>query len=189
MLASGSPRRQELLRDAGYDFEVVRSEIEERFDPQLSLGEITIWNAMRKGMSVARARSDAVVLAADTLVSLDDQIIGKPKNMGDAMAILRKLSGRTHQVCTGVFVGCRADSVLSVFREVSRVTFRQMNEEDLRDYLSSVNPLDKAGAYGAQEKGAQIIANIDGSHSNVVGLPMEQTIAALKSFRVHPRSA
>jgi septum formation protein len=187
VLASGSPRRQELLQEAGYDFEIVRSEMEERLDPQLSLGEITIWNAMRKGISVARAHPSAVVLAADTLVSLGGEIIGKPVDMADALAILRRLSGRTHQVCTGVFVGRRADSVFSVFREVSHVTFKTLNEQGLRDYLESVNPLDKAGAYGAQEKGAQIIAKIDGPRSNVVGLPMAQTTAVLRNFGVVPR--
>lgn len=189
MLASGSPRRRELLQEAGYDFEIVRSEIEERFDPQLSLGEVTIWNAMRKGISVARAHPSAVVLAADTLVSLDDEIIGKPADMADALATLRRLSGRTHQVCTGVFVGRRTDSAFSVFREVSQVTFKTLNEHGLRDYLELVNPLDKAGAYGAQEMGAQIIAKIKGSRSNVIGLPMEQTAVALKNFSVVPRRA
>jgi len=189
VLASGSPRRQELLREAGYIFKVVRSKIEERFDPQLSLVEITIWNALRKGVAVARVHPGAVVLAADTLVSLGGEIIGKPKDMEDAMAILREMSGQTHQVCTGVFVGRRADSAFSVFHEVSHVTFKKLNEQGLRDYFSSVNPLDKAGAYAAQEKGADIIAKIDGSRSNVVGLPMEQTVAALKNFRVRPRKA
>jgi septum formation protein len=189
VLASGSPRRQELLREAGYNFKIVRSGIEERLDPQLSLVEITLWNALRKGISVAHAHPDAVVLAADTLVSLDGEIIGKPRNMKDARAILRRMSGRTHQVCTGVFVGRRADSAFSVFHEVSHVTFKKLNEHGLRDYLSTVNPLDKAGAYAAQEEGAQIIAKIDGSRSNVVGLPMEQTVVALKNVRVGPRNA
>jgi septum formation protein len=189
VLASGSPRRQELLREAGYNFKIVRSGIEERLDPQLSLVEITLWNALRKGISVAHAHPDAVVLAADTLVSLDGEIIGKPRNMKDARAILRRMSGRTHQVCTGVFVGRRADSAFSVFHEVSHVTFKKLNEHGLRDYLSTVNPLDKAGAYAAQEEGAQIIAKIDGSRSNVVGLPMEQTVVALENVRVGPRNA
>ncbi len=189
LLASGSPRRQELLHEAGYEFEIVRPKIAERFDPQLSLGEITIWNAMRKGISVARAYPDAVVLAADTLVALGSDIIGKPKDMAEALAILRRLTGRTHQVCTGVFVGRRADSEFSVFREVSHVTFKKLNEDALRDYLSLVNPLYKAGAYAAQERGAQIIAKIDGSRTNVVGLPMEQAAATLKSFSVFPRRA
>ena len=144
---------------------------------------------MRKGVAVARVHPGAVVLAADTLVSLGGEIIGKPKDMEDAMAILREMSGQTHQVCTGVFVGRRADSAFSVFHEVSHVTFKKLNEQGLRDYFSSVNPLDKAGAYAAQEKGADIIAKIDGSRSNVVGLPMEQTVAALKNFRVRPRKA
>ena len=178
-----------MLREAGYHFRIVRPKITERFDPQLSLGEITIWNAMRKGISVARAHPGAVVLAADTLVALGSDIIGKPKDMAEALAILRRLTGQTHQVCTGVFVGRRADSEFSVFREVSHVTFKKLNEDALRDYLSLVNPLDKAGAYGAQENGAQIIAKIDGSRTNVVGLPMERTVAVLKNFSVLPRRA
>ncbi len=189
MLASGSPRRRALLREAGYHFEIFRSTIEERFDPQLTLVEITIWNALRKGVSVARAHPSAVVLAADTLVSLDGEVIGKPKDMEEAKEILRKMSGRTHQVCTGVFVGRRADSAFSVFHHVSHVTFKKLNEQGLADYLSSVNPLDKAGAYAAQEQGAQIIAKIDGSRSNVIGLPMEETAAALTNFGVAPADA
>jgi septum formation protein len=187
VLASASPRRQDLLQEAGYDFKIVRPEIEERFDPHLSLGEVTIWNAMRKGIFVAPAHSSAVVVAADTLVSLGGEIIGKPADMADALAILRRLSGRTHQVCTGVFVGRRADSAFSVFREVSHVTFKTLSEQGLKDYLESVNPLDKAGAYGAQDRGTQIIAKIEGSRSNVIGLPMEQTAEALKNFGVVPR--
>lgn len=187
LLASGSPRRCDLLRAAGYHFKVVRPAIDERSDRHLTLGEITLWNAVRKGISVARLHPTTIVIAADTLVSLDGEIIGKPADLAEALVILRKLNGRTHQVCTGVFVGRRADSRFNIFREVSQVTFRQLSDQGLRDYLSAVDPLDKAGAYAAQEKGAEIIANIEGSRSNVIGLPMKRTAAALQDFGIKPR--
>jgi septum formation protein len=184
VLASGSPRRQKLLHAAGYDFKVVGSNLEERFEPELSVGELTLWNAMHKGFSVARAYPEAVVLAADTLVSLSGRIMGKPRDMAEALTMLRQLNGRVHQVCTGVFVGRRSESAFSVFREISHVTFRKLDQAGLRRYLSLVNPLDKAGAYAAQENGEEIIAGIDGSRSNVIGLPLEQTAAALRAFEI-----
>ena len=189
LLASNSPRRRELLTDAGFDFEVFAPKVAERFDVDLTLRELTALNAMRKGLSVARAHPKHLVLAADTLVAIDDQILGKPKNKRDAVAMLQRLSGRTHEVCSSVFI-CQLTSARSTsFSELSRVHFRELSRAKIDNYFTRVNPLDKAGAYAAQGFGSKIIEKIDGSYTNVVGLPMERTVPALAQFGIEPRPA
>jgi len=189
LLASASPRRRQLLRAAGFEFESVRSSIAEKFDSNLTLFELTTFNATHKGMSVARRHPEKVVLAADTLVALEDQVIGKPADMREALEILRRLSGRVHEVCTAVFICHRAEKRAVTFCEKSSVQFRRLTSNMIRDYLARINPLDKAGAYAAQGAGAEIIARIDGSFTNVVGLPMERTVVELGRFGIRPRSA
>jgi septum formation protein len=189
LLASISPRRRELLAAAGFEFESMSPRVSERFDVDLTLRELTAFNAIRKGRSVARLRPDAVVLAADTLVGLDDEIIGKPADLDQAAKILRRLSGRVHQVCSAVFICHLASARSTSFHEISRVCFHRLNREEIDNYLAQVNPLDKAGAYAAQGGGAAIIARIEGSFSNVVGLPMEKTVAALAAFGIKPAPA
>lgn len=184
MLASCSPRRAALLSEAGFEFESVTPRVAEKFDVDLTLRELTMWNAIRKGMSVAQAHPDTIVLAADTLVALDDEIIGKPADFEQAAQILRRLSGRTHEVCSAVFICHFAAARSTTFHEVSRVRFRRLSSATIENYLAKVNPLDKAGAYAAQDRGPETIAKIEGSFSNVVGLPMEKTIAALAEFGI-----
>ena len=104
MLASSSPRRAALLSESGFEFEIASPRVAEKFSTTLTLREVTLWNAIRKGMSIAQTRPDAVVIAADTLVALDDRIIGKPADLSEAAQILRRLSGRTHQVCSSVAI-------------------------------------------------------------------------------------
>ena len=146
-----------------------------------------MWNAMRKGVSVARTYPDKIVLAADTLIALDDEIIGKPADLEEAAQILRRLSGRTHEVCSAVFI-CRLSSGTSTtFHEISRVRFRRLSGAAIANYFAKVNPLDKAGAYAAQGSGTEIITKIDGSYTNVVGLPMGKTVAALAKFGIQPK--
>lgn len=186
LLASTSPRRIELLGAAGFRFETVSPEIDERFDVDLTLRELTGFNALRKGMAIARKNPQQVVLAADTLVSLGHEVIGKPVDLADARKILRRLSGRTHEVCSAVFIAHRVARKSTLFHEISRVRFRRLTGARIDDYLAKVNPLDKAGAYAAQGFGAQIIEEIDGSFTNVVGLPMDKTIAALAEFGLRP---
>jgi septum formation protein len=176
-----------LLAEAGFEFESVSPGVAEKFDVDLTLRELTIRNAMRKGVAVARAHPDKVVLAADTLVALDDEIIGKPANLEQAAQILRRLSGRTHEVCSAVFICHFAAARSATFHDVSRVRFRRLSSAMIENYLAKVNPLDKAGAYAAQGSGAEIIAEIEGSYTNVVGLPMEKTLAALAEFGIHPK--
>jgi septum formation protein len=182
ILASSSPRRRELLKRAGYQFEVVSTEVKERVSAQLSLRELTIANATRKALALGRKEAGAVILAADTLVSLEGEILGKPRNIEDARAILQRLNGRTHKVCTAVFI--IAPSKYISFADVSRVKFRRLSKREIDNYIADINPLDKAGAYAAQGVGSRIIESIEGSVSNVIGLPMERTTEALKQFGI-----
>jgi septum formation protein len=188
VLASASPRRRRLLIAAGFEFESVRSAIGEKFDSNLTLRELTAYNATRKGISVARRYPQKVVLAADTLVALENEVIGKPADMREAVEILRRLSGRVHEVCTAVFICHSAEKRAVTFCEKSSVRFRRLTSNMIHDYLTRINPLDKAGAYAAQGAGAEIIARIDGSFTNVVGLPMERTAIELRGFGIEPRS-
>jgi septum formation protein len=187
VLASGSPRRSALLVEAGFEFESVSPRVAEKFDVNLTLRELTTWNAIRKGTSVARAHPDKIVLAADTLIALDEEIIGKPAHFDEAVQILRRLSGRTHEVCSAVFI-CHLKTAKSVtFCEISHVRFRYLSNAKIESYLAKIDPLDKAGAYAAQGSGAGIIAKINGSYTNVVGLPMEKTVVTLAKFGVRPK--
>ena len=186
LLASSSPRRQELLHAAGFEFRVTAPSVTEKTDPHLTAREVTAWNAMRKGLIIARAHPGEIVLAADTVVVLGPEIIGKPNDIDDAMRILGRLSGRSHHVCSSVFVAHLSAARVKMFCEISEVRFRKLNERQIRDYLRKIDPLDKAGAYAAQGYGAEIINWIEGSYSNVVGLPMEKTAAILKQFGIQP---
>lgn len=137
---------------------------------------------MRKGAAVLSQRPDATVLAADTDVALEGEVLGKPADLRQAREFLRRLSGRTHQVYSSVFVADNDRSQLVT--ELSHVTFRRLAERDITAYFAKVNPLDKAGAYAAQGNGADIIERIDGSYTNVIGLPMERTLELLREFGI-----
>jgi septum formation protein len=189
VLASSSPRRVALLSEGGFEFEIASPRVTEKFSTTLTLREVTLWNAIRKGMAIAQTRPDAVVLAADTLVALENQIIGKPANLSEAAQILQRLSGRTHQVCSAVAIYHQTLGKSAVFHESSRVRFRRLSDAMIQSYLAKVDTLDKAGAYAAQGGGAEIIAKIEGSFTNVVGLPMEKTVVELAKFRIRPKIA
>jgi septum formation protein len=186
LLASNSPRRRELLSEAGFDFATFSPDVEERFDVDLTLRELTMFNASRKALAAARAHPKKVVLAADTLVAIDDHVLGKPGDKSEAIAMLERLSGRAHEVCTSVIICELARARSTSFCEISRVYFRKLNRAQIESYFKRVNPLDKAGGYAAQGFGKQIIEKIDGSYTNVVGLPMEKTIPALEEFGIQP---
>ena len=187
VLASASPRRRELLAEAGFEYEVVAPEISEVISTDITLSEVTSWNALRKGLAVARRRPGDVVLAADTLVALDNQILGKPADYAEAVRILGLLSGRTHEVTTGVFVAHLYAGQAETFCVTSQVTFKKLSDQAIEDYLTRIDPFDKAGAYAAQGEGGMIVARIAGSRSNVIGLPLEKTRAALARFGFRPR--
>jgi nucleoside triphosphate pyrophosphatase len=188
VLASASPRRYTLLAAAGFKFEVARAAVAERFDRNLTLRELTLFNAARKALFIARSQPYAVILAADTLVAIDHETIGKPADLKEAAKVLSRLSGRTHHVCTAVAIFQLSKARVSIFSEISHVHFRTLTTNAIRAYLAKVNPLDKAGAYAAQDIGSEIIESIDGSFTNVVGLPMERTKMELRRFAIEPVS-
>jgi len=182
ILASASPRRAELLRQLALEFEVVPSDATETFDDQLSPLELCQLNAHRKARAVAKKIPDALVLGADTLVFLEREIFGKPHNLDEAKQMLAKLQGRTHQVVTGVSLIHLRGHRERIFAVSTDVTFRPLSAEQISDYISRINSLDKAGAYAIQEHGDKIVEEISGSYSNVVGLPLEKLSGELNAW-------
>lgn len=178
VLASASPRRSELLAAAGVDFEIVVSPAEEIHDASLKPDVLCELNAGLKAEAVASVRPDATIIGADTLVFIDDLPLGKPKDLEEAREMLRRLSGRTHQVCTGVCV-IRPGGEKILFHDLTDVTFLELDDAAIEGYFSLVNPLDKAGAYGIQEHGERIISGISGNFDNVMGLPVDKLIGVL----------
>jgi septum formation protein len=189
VLASASPRRRQLMADAGFEFEVVAPGVAEISTRAFTLREATSWNALRKGQIVARAHPDAVVLAADTLIEFDGEVIGKPADRAAAARILRRLSAQTHVVASSVFIVHLRRGRAENFTVSSQVVFKKLGARLIEEYLRRIDPLDKAGAYAAQGDGDTIIENIIGSRSNVIGLPMEKTSAALARFGIRVRHA
>lgn len=174
ILASASPRRADLLKVLIDDFRIAPAHVDEVAHDHLSPQEICLLNAHRKARVVAKKNPDAMVMGADTLVFLDDEILGKPRNLADARRMLGRLQGRTHQVVTGVCLMHLREHRERIFAASTDVLFHPLTERQIRQYLRLVNPLDKAGAYGIQERGELIVAEISGSFSNVVGLPLER---------------
>jgi septum formation protein len=179
LLASASSRRCDLLRTAGIDFQTETARAEELTGGGWTARELCLLNAERKALEVASRFPDRVVLGADTLVSLEGQVFGKPGDFDEARAMLERLCGRVHEVLTGVCLVRKSERKLCRFVESTRVKFRSRQTVDLEDYLRSINPLDKAGGYAAQEDQGRLIECIEGSMSNVIGLPIERVLAAL----------
>jgi len=184
ILASASPRRAELLGQVVPDFKVVPSKAHEVHDDQLTAWEMAQINAYRKARAVAKKFPDAVVLGADTLVYLDREtkLFGKPASRADARRMLEELQGRVHAVITGVCLLHLRGHRQRVFAEWTDVKFHPLTTEQIKDYLALMNPLDKAGAYAIQEHGERIVAEISGSYSNVVGLPVERVREELSAW-------
>lgn len=178
ILASSSPRRRELLENAGLVFEIIASPAEEIHDPAMAPEDLCEWNARLKAEAIAKLRPDAMVIGADTLVFIDGMPLGKPSHLTEARRMLVKLSGRTHLVCTGVCV-IHPDGRIATLHDTTEVTFRTLDTAAIDDYFSKVNPLDKAGAYGIQECGELIVAEIRGNFDTVMGLPVAKVVAAL----------
>lgn len=181
VLASSSPRRRQLLEEAGLKFEIAVSPAEELHDADMAPSALCEWNATLKATAVAATRPDAFVIGADTLVFIDDRPLGKPKDLDEAHEMLRTLSGRTHQVCTGVSIVPPQGEPFS-FHDITEVTFLPLDDAAIHDYFSHVNPLDKAGAYGIQESGEKIISAISGQFDTVMGLPVARVLAALETY-------
>jgi septum formation protein len=180
ILASASPRRTELLRQLNVEFKVVPGDVAEIHHEQMTARELCQVNAYRKARAVAKRFPDALVLAADTLVHLEAALFGKPATLEEAYQMLERLQGCTHHVVTGTCLLHLRRHRQAVFAESTAVTFRPLDEVNIRRYLSRVNPLDKAGAYAIQEEGDMIVEKIAGSYTNVVGLPIERLGAELE---------
>ena len=184
ILASQSPRRQELLRRIGItDFTVLATDSDESYDPRWSPEELVSRLSARKAAAAARAAGpDALVIAADTMVFLDDRRLGKPADEADAFGMLSALSGREHTVRTGVTV--RRGEVVRTEVEATAVRFRGLTAEEIRRYIATGEPMDKAGAYGIQERGALLVEGIRGDYFNVMGLPVLRLARMLRGFGV-----
>ena len=180
VLASQSPRRKQLLEWAEVDFEIIVEPTEETYPAALSPEEIAIHIAQQKAAAVRR-KTNKTIIAADTIVVLDSEIIGKPKDREDAIAILQKLSGQHHKVITGVIINGQGKEV--AFADVTDVEFHPLNKEQLSFYVDKYEPYDKAGAYAIQEWiGVIGIKKISGDFYNVMGLPVSRVVQALSDF-------
>ncbi len=186
ILASASPRRAELLKRIGIAFRVVPSDVDEALEGDLDARSLALKLACRKAMAVAARYPGALVLAADTVVCCEGEILGKPEDHRDAARMLQLLSGRTHEVSTGVVLrreitGHHREEVVT-----TRVTFRRLSREEILGYIATGEPFDKAGGYGIQGYGALLVEGIEGCYSNVVGLPLARLGEMLREFGVDP---
>jgi len=183
VLASASPRRRALMTEHGYDFEVrVPQGVEEIAPPHFSPGETVLANARAKARAGLAETPDALVLGMDTEVFFEGRVLGKPTDMDAAFAMLRRLNGRTHEVYSGVWIAGQGKE--RGFIEVTGVRFHRRTDAELKRYLARIHPLDKAGAYAAQEDRGEMIAHVEGSFSNVIGLPMERLRVELRKFGI-----
>jgi septum formation protein len=173
ILGSGSPRRRELLGQIMSDYSVEVSDAEEIFSHPKGTLALVMENARIKASSVAQSNLQHWVLGADTLVALEERVLGKPKSIGEATEMLQFLSGQTHQVSTGLCLINRTLDYEETRVETSQVTFKEINDSTIAEYFKEVNPLDKAGSYAIQTRPDLIIKKFEGSHSNVIGLPLE----------------
>jgi len=181
ILASQSPRRQELLKGLNIPFEVVTYNTDESYPPEMVGVDIPMYLADKKAMSFPEMNNDTMLITADTIVWLEGKVYGKPKNYQDAFSILRHLSGKTHQVITGVCVKTKKKK--KVFHVISEVRFAKLTDYEIEYYLNKFQPYDKAGAYGVQEWIGYIgVEFIEGSYFNVMGLPVQRLYNELKNW-------
>ena len=170
LLASQSPRRAELMRYIADEFEILPSDCDETVPDGIEPEEIPELLAARKALSVSRLKKDRLVIGCDTVVIIDGVILGKPHTPDRAISMLKTLSGRTHTVVSGVCI-CYKGKTMS-YSQKTLVSFYELSEEEIRDYVQSCKPLDKAGAYGIQDKGGLFVREISGDYYNIVGLPV-----------------
>ena len=182
ILASKSPRRQQLLRQMDVDFSIVLKEVDESYPDNLSPEEVAVYIAEKKARAYDDTLTNEAVLTADTIVCIDGLILGKPADNAEAIEMLKRLSGRVHKVITGVCILYKHE--FNLFHDVSQVFFRKLTDEEIISYVEKYQPMDKAGAYGIQEwVGITAIQRIEGSYTNVVGLPTEKVYQQLLSLQ------
>ena len=183
ILASNSPRRKELLAGLDVDFEVrVLKGVDESYPATLPTAEIAEYIALKKAAAYREAMAaDELIITADTIVVLNDEVLGKPKDAADACRMLHELSGKTHQVVTGVVLTTKGRQ--EHFSVVSNVTFKELTDDEIDYYVETCKPMDKAGAYGIQEWIGYVgVTRLEGSYFNVMGLPVQRIYEALKRF-------
>ena len=180
ILASASPRRKELLSLAGIEYEVVISQCEEILPDGITPDKAVEELARQKAEDVFSRNNDALIIAADTVVALGNTILGKPKDEEDAFNMLTSLSGRRHTVYTGVCI--KTSDKTDIFHVATEVEFYDLSEQEIKDYIATKEPMDKAGAYGIQGKGFVLVKGIHGDYFNVVGLPLAETVRHLNKI-------
>lgn len=179
VLASQSPRRRELLQKAGIPFSVRNIEISEEIYKEENPQDYVLRMAETKAKEGAKHEENALVIGADTIVCIDNEILGKPKDKEDAAEILNKIKGRTHLVYTGVSLNISKSEKTVSFVEKTEVHFAEMTDKEISDYIETGEPMDKAGAYGIQDKGALFVKRINGCFYNVMGLPLRRVYEEL----------
>lgn len=178
ILASSSPRRKELLENLRLSFTISSSEVDESFDPALSPEDVVMDLAERKAQVIFKENPNAYVIGSDTIVVADGEVLGKPSDNAEAVKMLKKLSGKRHDVFTGVSI--LSPNGTSRFFEKTEVWFWELTDEEINFYVQSGEPLDKAGAYGIQQLGSMLVKKINGDYFAVVGLPVARTYRELK---------
>ncbi|HAF17931.1 MAG: septum formation inhibitor Maf [Syntrophomonadaceae bacterium] len=184
ILASASPRRAFLLKQIGLDFQVIPSSVEEIADSHLEPQEMVLKLAKRKAQAVSREYPQAIVLGADTVVCCEGRILGKPRDREEAAEMLYFLSGRVHEVVSGVVLQRLIPESVRGEAVTTRVKFRDLTDEEITGYIATGEPLDKAGAYGIQGLGALLVEKIEGCYFNVVGLPLSRLPDLFREFGV-----
>lgn len=180
VLASASPRRQELLKEIVADYLVEPSDVEENVPQGISAYDIPQYLSLLKARDVAKTHEDDIVIGSDTIVVVDSKVLNKPKDEQDAYTMLRLLSGRKHEVLTGCAIVCGGKEIS--FCEKTQVEFFELTDEEIYDYIATKDPLDKAGAYGIQSQGKTLVKGIYGDFYNVVGLPVARLKRELEDF-------
>lgn len=180
ILASQSARRRELIQYIFDDFEVIPSDADETPPEGVDAEYIPEILAVRKAADVAKDHPDALVIGCDTVVILDGEIFGKPKSVEEAFLMLKRLSGRTHEVVSGVCLSFGGKTMS--FTQKTKVTFYQLSDEDILRYISESSPLDKAGSYGIQDRGGLFVKSLEGDHYNVIGFPIARLKIELERF-------
>jgi septum formation protein len=184
ILASSSPRRQELLRQIGIPFRTMPSDVDEGILAGESPEKYAVRVALDKASSVASQVKSGIVIGADTIVVLRDEVLGKPADARDAVRMLSMLSGKMHRVITGLAVVDVATETVKTASAVTRVWFHPLSHETIESYVATGEPLDKAGAYGIQERGAVFVERVDGCYFNVVGLPLSLLMGLLRDMDI-----
>jgi septum formation protein len=184
ILASQSPRRKKLLEQIGLDFEIKASKYEEDMNAKKDPQELVQFLALNKAQNLTKNYQDAIIIGADTVVVYQNNIIGKPKNIEEARKTLNDFSDQEHEVITGfAIIDTKLDKFISGF-DSAQVKFRKLDQKEIEDYIQTGEPLDKAGSYGIQSKGATLIESIKGDYFSVVGLPLTKIYLSLKELNV-----